>query len=107
VTFIDCTLWARQAEIGQQYLKKGSSVFLEGHLQLDTWEDKQTGQKRSRLRVVGENMQLLDAKREGSEATSSGPPRPAVHTPHARQAVPVSAKAPSFVEPELDVDAPF
>src|SRR5260221_12360749 len=58
-TFVDVTLWARLAEIADKFLRKGSPVFIEGRLQLDTWEDKQTGQKRSRLRVVGENMQLL------------------------------------------------
>ena len=57
-TFVDVTLWGRTAEIAQQYLHKGSPVFIEGRLQLDTWEDKGSGQKRSRLRVVGENMQL-------------------------------------------------
>ena len=56
------TLWGRQAEIAQQYLRKGSPVFIDWRLQLDTWEDKHTGQRRSRLRVVGENMQLLGSK---------------------------------------------
>ena len=49
VTFVDVTLWARLAEISGEYLKKGKPVFIEGRLQLDTWDDKQTGQKRSRL----------------------------------------------------------
>jgi single-strand DNA-binding protein len=48
-------------------LKKGRSVFIEGRLQLDTWEDKQSGQKRSKLRVVGENMQFLGSKPGGTE----------------------------------------
>jgi single-strand DNA-binding protein len=55
-TFVDVTLWGRQAEIAQQYLRKGSPVLIEGRLQLDPWDDKQTGQKRSRPRVVGENL---------------------------------------------------
>ena len=58
-TFVDVTLWGRQAEIAGQYLSKGRPVFIEGRLQLDTWDDKASGQKRSKLRVVGENMQLL------------------------------------------------
>src|ERR1700721_1876952 len=75
-TFVDVTLWARQAEIAGQYLKKGRPVFIEGRLQLDTWDDKQTGQKRSRLRVVAENLQLLGSRQEGeSSGTSSPPPR--------------------------------
>jgi len=89
-TFVDVTLWARQAEIAGQYLKKGRPVFIEGRLQLDTWDDKQTGQKRSRLRVVAENLQLLGSRQdsEGSSAPpSSGPPRrsPTASAPPARQ----------------------
>src|ERR1700740_1836792 len=73
-TFIDVTLWARQAEIAGQYLKKGRQVFIEGRLQLDSWDDKQTGQKRSRLRVVCENMQLLGSRPE-TEGSASVPRR--------------------------------
>jgi single-strand DNA-binding protein len=65
VTYVDVVLWARLAELAGQYLKKGNPVFIEGRLQMDSWEDKQTGQKRSRLRVVGEVMQFLGGKREG------------------------------------------
>ena len=72
VTFVDVTLWGRQAEVAQEYLKKGRQVFIEGRLQLDTWDDKQTGQKRSRLRVVAENMQMLGSRGE-SEAGSTAP----------------------------------
>ncbi|MFN9977806.1 MAG: single-stranded DNA-binding protein, partial [Phycisphaerae bacterium] len=53
-TFVDITLWGRQAEIAGEYLAKGRPVLIEGRLQLDQWEDKETGQKRSKLRVVGE-----------------------------------------------------
>src|SRR5580704_17682375 len=63
-TFVDVTLWSSQAENAGKYLKKGRPVFIEGRLQLDTWDDKQTGQKRSRLRVVSENMQLLGSRSE-------------------------------------------
>lgn len=58
-TFVDVTLWGRQAELAGEYLAKGRPVMIEGRLQLDTWEDKQSGQKRSKLRVVGETMQFL------------------------------------------------
>ena len=70
-TFVDVTLWARLAEIAGQYLKKGRPVFIEGRLQLDTWDDKQTGQKRSKLRVVAENIQLLGSRQEGESPASS------------------------------------
>lgn len=67
VTYVDVTLWGRQAELAGQYLAKGRSVFIEGRLQLDQWEDKESGQKRSRLRVVCENMQFV-----GGGGTSGG-----------------------------------
>ena len=69
VTFVDVTLWARQAEVAGQYLKKGRPVFIEGRLQLDSWDDKQTGQKRSRLRVVAENLQLLGSRQDAEGAS--------------------------------------
>ena len=59
-TFVDVTLWGRTAEVAGEYLKKGRPVFIEGRLQLDLWEDKQSGQKRSKLRVVAEG---TDAKK--------------------------------------------
>jgi len=72
-TFVDVTLWGRQAEVAGQYLKKGRPVLIEGRLQMDTWDDKQTGQKRSKLKVVGENMQLLGSgSGRGEEGESGG-----------------------------------
>jgi len=65
VTYVDVTLWGRTAELAGQYLSKGRSVFIEGRLQLDQWDDKATGQKRSRLRVVGENMQFIGGQGQG------------------------------------------
>jgi single-strand DNA-binding protein len=72
VTHVDVTLWARTAEIAGQYLKKGSPVFIEGRLQMDTWEDKQTGQKRSKIKVVGEIMQLLGRRDGGGDEEGAG-----------------------------------
>ncbi len=69
-TFVDVTLWGRQAEVAGEYLAKGRSVLIEGRLQLDQWEDKD-GQKRSKLRVVGENMTMLGGKGD-SPAPSGG-----------------------------------
>ena len=59
VTFVDVTLWGRVAEIASQYVQKGDPLFVEGRLHLDQWEDRETGQKRQRLKVIGENIQLL------------------------------------------------
>jgi single-strand DNA-binding protein len=65
VTFVDVTFWGRTAEVAGEYLKKGRPVFVEGRLQLDSWDDKQSGQKRTKLKVIGENMQMLGAPRGG------------------------------------------
>ena len=66
VTFVDVVLWARLAEIAGEYLRKGRPIFIEGRLQMDSWDDKQTGQKRTKLRVVGESMQLLGGRPGGA-----------------------------------------
>lgn len=84
VTFVDVSLWGRTAEVAGEYLKKGRSVFIEGRLQLDQWDDKQTGQKRSKLKVVGESMQMLSGKSEPDKgpapalAKATPAPRPAL-----------------------------
>ena len=57
-TFVDVTLWARQAEVAAEYLSKGSPVLIEGRLKMDSWETND-GQKRSKLKVVSERMQML------------------------------------------------
>jgi len=72
-TFVDVTVWGNTAENAQKYLAKGRAVFVEGRLQLDTWEDKQSGQKRSKLKVVGENLQFLpDGKGGGGSRSPEG-----------------------------------
>ena len=62
-TFVDVTLWGRTAEVANEYLGKGAPVLIEGRLKLDTWETD--GQKRSKLRVVGERMQMLGGRGGG------------------------------------------
>lgn len=71
VTFIDVTLWARDAEVAGEYLSKGKPVLIEGRLQLDTWDDKESGQKRSKLRVVCEHMQMLGSRGDGGGGGAS------------------------------------
>lgn len=110
-TFVDVVLWGRLAEIAGEYLKKGRPVFIEGRLQLDTWDDKQTGQKRSKMRVVGESMQLLGSPRgsgdsEGGEGGGGGgrpQSRPAARPAAAPQKPPVDPD----LEPEAGDDIPF
>jgi single-strand DNA-binding protein len=74
VTFVEVTLWGRTAEIAGEYLAKGRPVLIEGRLQQDSWEDKETGQKRSKLKVVAESMQLLGSRDGGGSGAGGGPP---------------------------------
>jgi single-strand DNA-binding protein len=69
-TYVDVTLWSRQAEVASEYLNKGSSVLIEGRLKLDTWE--KDGKKNSKLRVVGERMQMLGGRGGGGGGTRGG-----------------------------------
>ena len=73
-TFVDVELWSKQAELAGQYLAKGRPVFIEGRLRLDQWEDRNTGQKRSKLKVVGERFQFLGSRDEGG-GRRAGPAR--------------------------------
>jgi single-strand DNA-binding protein len=66
-TFVDITFWGRQAEVIGEYMKKGRPLYVEGRLQLDQWEDKNTGQQRSRLKVIGDNFQFLGGRDEGGQ----------------------------------------
>lgn len=67
VTFVDVEAWGRTAELVAQYLHKGSGCFIEGRLKLETWDDKNGGGKRSRMKVVADSVQFLGGKREGDE----------------------------------------
>jgi single-strand DNA-binding protein len=65
-TFVDVTLWGRTAEVAGEYLSKGRSILIEGYLKTDSWDDKETGKKRSKLKVVAEVLQMLGGgPREG------------------------------------------
>ena len=68
-TFVDVTLWGRTAEVANEYLSKGSPVLIEGRLKLDRWE--KDGQKHSKLKVVGERMQMLGAQRRRRRRTAA------------------------------------
>ena len=70
--FIDVTVWDRQAENCCQYLRKGSPIHVEGSLKMDTWDDKSTGEKRSKIRVHADRVQFLDSRR-GDSHGDSGP----------------------------------
>ena len=71
--FVEITVWGKQAESVTKYLHKGSSAFVEGRLQLDQWEDKETGKNRSRLKVVAERVQFLGGSKDGGGDSSNYP----------------------------------
>lgn len=104
VTFVDVDAFTRQAEVVAQYFKKGSPILVEGRLKLDQWDDKQTGQKRSRLGVVLESFSFLDSKRgDGAGAPEAARSRPSSAPASAPS---VEASEPEGLPPEQD-DVPF
>lgn len=106
-TFVDITFWGRQAEIVGQYAKKGNPLYVEGRLQLDSWDDKQTGQKRSKLRVVGEQLQLLGGRPGAGGGGNQGGGGEYDDAPPARPSRPAQPQRPApAAEPEDD-DIPF
>ena len=108
VTFVDVDAFGKTAETIAQYLKKGRPILIEGRLRYETWEDKQTNQKRSKLGVVLENFQFLDSGRGGEGGDT--PTRPAAPTnrPPATSAGPADSPEPIAGDgpPESD-DVPF
>jgi single-strand DNA-binding protein len=99
VTFIDVDAFGRQAETLAQYVKKGSPLMVEGRLKLDQWDDKQTGQKRSKMGVTLEGFQFLGS---GNREGGSDAPRPARPTSAAKPP-PSEGDGP----PPEDDDVPF
>jgi single-strand DNA-binding protein len=105
VTYVDVVLWSRLAEIAGEYLKKGRPVFIEGRLQMDSWEDKQSGQKRTKLRVIGETMQLLGSR----PSSGSAPAAEAGDEDHASRAAakPAPPPKPASAPAPDDDEIPF
>jgi single-strand DNA-binding protein len=99
-TFVDVTLWGRTAEIAGEYLKKGRPVLIEGRLQLDTWDDKQSGQKRSKLKVIGEGLQLIGSRPGGSSGSGGGGDEEGAGAPRSNK----SAPPPKAASPGPDDD---
>jgi single-strand DNA-binding protein len=104
--FIDVTAFGRSAEIIWKHLKKGNPLYVDGHFKLDQWQEKQSGQPRSKLRVVAESMQFV-GPRPQTQA-----PAPAL-SPTQRPGLAAPASAPAAkrpLDPDLDVapdDIPF
>lgn len=80
-TFVDIEAWGKQGETIAKHMTKGRPLFVEGRLKLDQWEDKTSGQKRSKLKVVLENFQFIGGK-EATPESSGGEDR---HDPPPRQ----------------------
>jgi single-strand DNA-binding protein len=105
-TFVDVEAWGKQGELVSKYLAKGSPAMVEGRLKLDQWEDKQSGQKRSKLKVVLDNVQFLSTRGGGgpggspSAAGEESAPAPAPNL----QASPKTAPA---AKENVDEDVPF
>lgn len=97
VTFLDVTVWNRQAENCCQYLKKGRPVHIEGYLKLDSWEDKTSGEKRSKVKIEAENVQFLDSR--GGDAGGDGDFQPAPSREAQRPAGGNGASRPSYPPP--------
>ena len=89
--YIDVTVWDRQAETCCQYLKKGSGIHVEGSLKMDSWDDKTTGEKRSKIKVQAERVQFLDRRSDsGGGGSEEGQAPPAARDSQSRRGGPPS-----------------
>lgn len=98
--YVDVVAWGRQAETSNTYLRKGSSIFVEGSLRLEQWQDKTTGQSRQRHSVTAERVQFLNTPRNDGGGQQG-------NTPY-QQAAPVPSvqpQAPSYMEPVAPTQA--
>jgi single-strand DNA-binding protein len=93
VTFVDVTLWGRTAEVANEYLSKGSPVLIEGRLKLDRWE--KDGQKHSKLRVVGERLQMLGTREGGQRGTRGSSRADQPYEDESEQYMPAGGPPPS------------
>ena len=97
-TFVDCEAWGRDAELISQYLTKGSPIFIEGRLRLDTWDDKKDGSKHSKLKIVVERFQFLNDAKGDRKAGGAGE-APQEEAPEDRTSRPAPAPASADDEP--------
>ncbi|MBA3685327.1 MAG: single-stranded DNA-binding protein [Planctomycetes bacterium] len=105
-TFVDVEAWGRTAELVGQYLTKGRGCYVEGRLRLDSWEDKESGQKRSKLKIVADNVQFLDSRGgQGGPGGDRGAGAPVAGTDDAEAAPP--AKAAGSAPAPADDEPPF
>ncbi len=122
--FIDVTVWDRQAENCCQYLKKGRSVHIEGSLKMESWDDKASGEKRKKIKVLADRVQFLDRKEDGPgggpsysddeshaprEARRPSPPSngSGSSSPRFNNSAPPPRRPAPAPEPDADDDIPF
>ena len=107
VSYIDVEAWGRQGETISQYCRKGRPLFVEGRLRLDQWEDKTSGQKRNRLKVVLESFQFINGGRDSN--ANAGSDEAYSQAPYERQSPPPRQPRASVPPPEdnIDEDVPF
>jgi single-strand DNA-binding protein len=104
-TFVDIEAWGKQGETISKYCTKGRPLFVEGRLRFDQWEDKTSGQKRSKLKVVLENFQVIGGRGDGATAAAAADPEAApADAPAAPRAAP---RAPAAPKDNVDEDVPF
>jgi single-strand DNA-binding protein len=104
--FVDIEAWGKQGEIISKYCTKGRPLFVEGRLKFDQWEDKTSGQKRSKLKVVLENFQFIGGRGDGAPAPGGQggeAAEPMGDAPASR----APAKAPAPAKDAVDDDVPF
>jgi single-strand DNA-binding protein len=103
--FIDCQVWGKGGEIFNQYMSKGKQVSIQGRLKYDTWEDKATGAKRSKLSVNVDDFQFLGAPGEGGQRSDDSDQRPQSRRPAPPQGEPQKpyddSDGPQFAEEEI------
>ncbi len=100
VLFVDVEAWGRQGETIAKYLTKGRPIYVEGRLRLDQWEDKNTKEKRSRMKVVLEQFQFIGGREE-----AGGKSEPAPAPAESRSNLP--APSPDKPAESIDDDVPF
>jgi len=112
VAFIDVESWGQQAETLGKYMKKGSPILIEGRLKMDQWDDKQTGQKRTKLVVVCENFRFVGpaAPRDPNappDQPAAAPARTRAAATAPAAAAPVAEPSEPDLPPHEDDDVPF
>ena len=105
VMFIDCTLWEKTAELGAEYLAKGRQVLFEGRLKQDTWNDKDTGAKRSKIGLTVDKMVFVGGKDDNQQPRQRQQQQQ--YTPDQQQQMDTPLPPPQNQAPPSDEDTPF